>query len=327
LAGREAPEPVVSPELSSLLIHQRAVRVLQSLPGQEVAVVASCEEAGLLALGAPGSGEAGSACLGPRCLLVLLPEGEPEPREHARVHPGEHVGLILRRIRSAGEQQTAAVLAHTGIVAGGERLGSDPLREREQGCKAKASVAADARVRSLATRVAPDEWADHGPAKALAEIEGRVRKAQPVASLARREHGFRGAAGAFRARAGRIGPEPEGDAHRFPAGPDRAQQCNRAVHAAAHRDGHALLVDRSAQRGTESVVERIGRERLTRNRRRFEQRAAGRLRAEVRDPRALARRVGDTGAGELEAHPRHIRSARRVPDQLCHGNRRTPPRR
>ena len=62
----------------------------------------------------------------------MLAEREPEAGQHARVHAGEHVRLVLVRIRSAGEEEAVAVLGDTGVMARGQPGGSDSLREGEQ---------------------------------------------------------------------------------------------------------------------------------------------------------------------------------------------------
>src|SRR5688500_3315656 len=98
------------------------------------------------------------------------------------------------------------------VVARGEPGGPGTAREGEQLGEAEAAVAADARVRRLAARVAADERRDDRPPELVSQVEGDVRQAERVAGLARREHGLRRAAGTFDVRARGVDPEPEGDA-------------------------------------------------------------------------------------------------------------------
>ena len=145
---------------------------------QEVTVVAAPEKTGLLALRTPRGCESGAAGLGPRLLLGLLAQREPNPVEQARVEAGEHVGLVLLRIVAASQQAPAAVLDDPCVVPGREAQGSGTLREREELREAKAAVAANARIRSLAAGVAAHERRHDGPAKPLAQIERHVRETE-----------------------------------------------------------------------------------------------------------------------------------------------------
>ena len=124
-----------------------------------------------------------------------------------------------------------------GVVA--RREAGAPARrgEREQLGEAEAAVAADARVRRLTLGVPGDERLNDRGAELLPQIERDVRKPEPVAGRARGDDGLGRAAGPLGVGAGRIEPEPERD-------PDRVLACaekrDRAVHAAAHRNGDAL---------------------------------------------------------------------------------------
>src|SRR5215213_2286293 len=112
-------------------------------------VVVPCEEAGLLALGATGRRQPGGRRFGARLRLRLRPEREPHAPEEARVEPGEHVALILLRVRRACEQKAPLAVDDLRVVARREAPRADAAREREQLGEAEAAVAADARVRRL----------------------------------------------------------------------------------------------------------------------------------------------------------------------------------
>src|SRR5213078_3414493 len=108
--------------------------------------------------------------------------------------PREHVRLVLLRIGRARQQTAATVLGDTRVVPGGEPRRACALRERDQFREPEAAVAPDAGVRRLATLVAADERPDDGAAELLAQVERDVRQAEPVAGLARGDHGRRRAA-------------------------------------------------------------------------------------------------------------------------------------
>ena len=80
----------------------------------------------------------------------------------------EHVALILVRIDTAREQQPAVALDDPRVVTGREARGTHAAREREQLGEAEASVAADARVRRLTSRVPTHERCDDGAAERIA---------------------------------------------------------------------------------------------------------------------------------------------------------------
>ena len=142
-------------------------------------------------------------------------------------------------------------------MAGREPRGAGALGEREQLGEAEAAVAADARVRRLAARVAADERRDDGAAELLAEVERDVRQAELVAGRAGGEHRLGRAARALGVGPLRIEPEPQRDADRLRA---RAEERDRAVDAAAHRDRDALRVGLGAEHLPERVRERVDRE-------------------------------------------------------------------
>ena len=164
---------------------------------EEGAVVAAGEEARLLALAPGGRCEPGGGRLGARLGLRQLAERELDPVEEARVERREHVGLVLLRVGRACEESAAAVLDDPRVVAGPEPRRPGAAREREQLGEAEAAVAAAARVRRLAARVAPDERIDDRAAELLAQIERHVREPARVTRLARRDHRLGRAAGAL----------------------------------------------------------------------------------------------------------------------------------
>src|SRR5438477_1872664 len=174
LAGREAPEAVMSTELTSLLVDDLALGLLDAVPPDEVAVVAPAEKARFLALATPGDSEPGARGLGSGLVLRLLAEWEPDPVEDPRLEAGEHVGLVLLGVAGARQQPSATVLDDPRVVPGRKARSAGPLGEGEQLRETKAAVAADTWIRRLAVCVATNERSHDSPAKLVAQVERHV---------------------------------------------------------------------------------------------------------------------------------------------------------
>src|SRR5262249_6920296 len=271
LAGSEAPEAGVASQLSALLVDDRPGGGAEAVALEERAIVAACEEARLLALGAGRHGEPRTPGLRARLLLRLLAEREPETLEQARVEAGQHVRLVLTRIGRAGEQEAPVAVHDPAVVACREPMGARPPDELEQLGEAEAAVAADARVRRLAPCVAADERPDHRAPELLAQIERDVRNAERVAGRPRGKDRLGRAAGALGVRPLRVAPEPQRHAGRVPG---LAQKRDRAVDAAAHRDRDATRLRRGAEDRPDRVRKRVERELVTADGGGLEQRQA-----------------------------------------------------
>src|SRR3954469_9111593 len=194
-------------ELDAGLGHDGAVTRVDAASLQERAVVVARQEAGLLALAAPGDGEPGALCLGPRLGLRLLAEREDDALELGRIEPGEHVRLVLAGIGGTCEQLPPAVLDDPGVVPCCKGFGAGAARESEQAAEAERAVAAHARVRRLTARVPAHERIDHGTAKVLTQVQGYVRNAERMARLPRGDHGLGRAARTL--GVGPVGIEPQ----------------------------------------------------------------------------------------------------------------------
>ena len=246
------------------------------------------------------------------CSLALAPERERDPVEQRRIDSREHVGLVLGRIAAAGDQPQAVPLHDPGVVAGPEHVATGPLGEGDEGVEAKLPVAAHARVRRQAPRVAVDERRHDRGAERLAEIERDVRQPEPVAGLAGGDHRVGGAAGALGARAGRVEPEAQRDTDRIRR---RAQERDCAVDAAAHRHRDPPGLARRSERRRNRVRERIRCERLTWHGGGLEQRQPLKWASEPR-------RIGfdDPIAVDDQTHERIRVAAGGVSDQLLRGH-------
>src|SRR5579862_2547750 len=313
LARRVSPCSVVRTEAAARLVDDGAARRLETVAGEKRAVVVAGEKARLLALGAPGYGEAGTFRLRARRLLVLVAEREDDAIEMHGVELREHVGLILGA-RCAREQRAAPMLHRARVVPGGEAVAPGAVGELEQLPEAEAAVAVDARVRRLAARVATYEVADDLVAEGLAQIEGDVRQAEAVARLARGDDRLGRAARALCVAAGGI--EPQAERHADGVG-ERTEERDGAVHAAAHRHGGAAWLRVRAEDPADGVRECVGDERLAWN--------GGRL--EQREPRELRPvRVDDAVAVDDEANARPLPVAGGVSVDVDHGRGGPGPR-
>jgi hypothetical protein len=250
----------VPADLAALLVHDGSFLGAQTVPLEERPVVVAGQEAGLLALGARGDGEARARGLRPGRLLALVAEGEPETLQVPWVERREHVRLVLLRIGRPGEQEASVPLDDPCVMSRRELRRARPAGEGEQLVEAEVTVAADAGIRCLTARVAVHEGLHDGVAELLAQVERHVRQTQPVAGLAGRDDGGRRAARALGVGSLRIEPQAERDPDRLRACPEER---DGAVDAAAHRDRHPLGVGRRAEDAAQRRRERVHGERLT----------------------------------------------------------------
>ena len=187
---------------------------LHAAPLEERAVVVAAEEARLLALRPPRRRQPRPRGLGPRLVLRLLSEREPDPLEQGRVEPREHVRLVLVRVGRPRQQQPALVLHRTSVVPRREPDGAGAPCEREQLVEPERAVAPGARIRRLAALVAADERIDDRPPELVAQVERHVRKTEAVACLPGRSNGVGRAAGALGVAAPRDRPTGAGSRRR-----------------------------------------------------------------------------------------------------------------
>ena len=161
---------------------------------------------------------------------------------------------------SAGER-ALGIARDAGVVTGREPGGAERVRELEHRVEAHLTVAANARVRGQAGRVAVEELVDNAGAKALAQVERQVREPHVVGQPAGAEHGLRRAAALVPIRGG-VGPQLERDGDHLVARVERELRGGRAVDPAAHRDerpprARAQLRNARLGDGPESAVKSV----------------------------------------------------------------------
>ncbi len=246
-------------ELHPVDVDDRPGLRAEPLALEKRAVVVAGEEAGLLALAAPGDGKAGRGCLVAGAPLPLAAEREGDAVEQRRIDGRQHVGLILGGVAAAGDQPKAAPLDDPRVVARPENVAAGTLREVDEGVEPEAPVAAHAGIRGQALRVALDERLDDARPERVAQIEGDMGKPEPMAGLAGGDHRIGRAAGSLGARAGRVEPQAERDADRVRSG---AQERDCAVDAAAHRNRDPAWTAGGREDRCNRVGERVGGESL-----------------------------------------------------------------
>ena len=299
-----------------------AVRRLEPVAGEEVAVVAAGQEACLLALTTLGCSQAGASGLLARLLLALFAEREPEAGEPPGIEAGEHVRLILGVVGRAREQEHAVPLDDSRVMAGSELGRADPTRKSHKLCEPEAAVAAYARVRCLASSVTPDERCYDRATELVPEVEREVREVKTMARIASRGDGRRRAAHSLGVGAAGIRPEPERDAdglEAFVAGP---QERNCAVDTAAHGDGNTPLAGGCDRSRSEGVVQGLGSEPRRRHGCGFEHRKPPHGSAELRDSFAFTACIDDSRGCERQTNPGEIGVRGCMPDQFNHGAHR-----
>ena len=269
------------------------------MAGQERRLAGAGEEAEVLRLGLVGDGQPGLArrARAPRG-LVSSPSGKRSRASVAGATRGEHVRLVLGRV--GGARAAARRRVTPRVVAGGEVGRAEAVGELEHRVEPHVAVAAHARVRRLARRVAGQERLDDAGAELRAQVEREVRQAHPVRDRAREPDRVRRAA----RRLGvvlRVGPQLERDrdrlaparrrAARRPRSPPRRSSpraCGPAAGRRAPRRAHAAPSARCSASAARSAAWSLPAT-ARRARRRSRARRPGPRRARAR-PRSASRR-------------------------------------
>ena len=204
------------------------------MAGEEAGLAGAGEEAEVLRVGARGDRQLGLGGDRPHLGLGQLGQREAHARDRRGRQRGEHVGLVLGRIGGGAQQ---AVVGHPRVVAGGERRRAPSASASvEHRVQAHVAVAADARVRGLPRRVAGQERLDDARAELRPQVEREVREAHAVRDRrASRTASARAAGGGGVV----LVVAPELQRHRDGVLADE-QRGHGGVHAAAHRDEHAV---------------------------------------------------------------------------------------
>jgi len=198
--------------------------------------------------------------------------------------------------------------------------GADAARKGQKLCKPEAAVAAHARVRRLASSVAPDERRYDRAAELLTEIEREVREAKTMARITGRGDGGGRAAHPLGVGAAGVRPEAERDADGLEAFVAGTEECNCTVDPAAHRDGNTPLADGCDRGRSQGVMQGLGSQSRGRHRGCFEHWEPPDSPAEFLDPVALAGGVLHAAGTQGQSHPGQVGPEGRVPDHVHAAN-------
>ena len=122
--------------------------------------------------------------------LPWPPSGKATRSSSAGIDGRQHVGLILGRVVAAGDQPQPVALDDPRVVPRPEHIGAGALGEVDERVEPKTSVAAHARVRGQALRVALDERPHDRGAELLTQVERDVRQTEPMTRLAGSDDGI-----------------------------------------------------------------------------------------------------------------------------------------
>ena len=128
--NRQTPScrPTTAPDSSTIGPGDR----FDAVPLEEGAIVPTGEEAGLLALRPTRDVQPGAAASARTSSFVGVAERERDPVEELRVDGGEHVRLVLPRIRGARDEPQAVALDDSRVVPRPEHVGAGTLGERRR---------------------------------------------------------------------------------------------------------------------------------------------------------------------------------------------------
>ena len=202
--------------------------------------------------------------------FALAAEREGDAVEQSRVDGREHVRLVLGRVVAARDQPQPVALDDPRVVARPEHVGTGAARELDERVEAEAAVAAHARVRRQALRVALDERLHDGGAELLAEVERDVRQAERDGT-SRGPRSRRRASSRRARRSGRPGSSQSRSVTPIAFGAARRSATALSTPpliATAMRPGRGA----AREHGRDRVRERVGGERLAGHRGCLEQR-------------------------------------------------------
>ena len=181
------------------------------------------DEADILAVRLGRRAQAEPAGLRPHLGLGHLPHREEGAGQLVLTEHGQHVGLVLQRVRAPAQPEASLRRGHTpGMVAGGHRVEAQGAGPLQQPVELEVPVALDAGVGRPALGMALDVRIDHPLLEFGSEIEDVVDKAQLLSHPPSILHvGHRTAAGIGRATPqfqrrphDAVAPEPLGEQRR-----------------------------------------------------------------------------------------------------------------
>src|SRR6218665_3105199 len=137
---------------------------------------------------APGLGEPPSGHPNPPAAAGELPAlglgvatgRKADPAQRVCRDASQHVALVLARIDRRADHRAVVVLLDPRVVAGRQPRRPEPLGELDHRIEADETVAAHARVRRGAARIAGEEVVDDVAAETVAQVECEVWDTHPL---------------------------------------------------------------------------------------------------------------------------------------------------
>ncbi len=234
LADGEAVGAVVAAHHGAAGVHDAAGRLTQR-GGQEGTRVTVGDEADVVAVGLGGHGQAARRRLRPHLRLGGVTQREQRPAQLLTGEHGEHVGLVLGRVRAAVQ----AAVRQPRVVPGADRVEAEGHRPVQHRRELDLLVAPQARVGRAPLCVLGHEIGHHVLVEPLRHVPHVERDPDHV-------RGAPGVPGVLqRAAAPRPGPvrlrvqrQREMDAGHLVTGVRRPRRGHRGVHPARHGRQH-----------------------------------------------------------------------------------------
>ncbi len=212
--------------------------------GDERGVIAARDEADVLAVGLCRHRQIEAPRQRARLVLGHATQREVQEGElHARRRE-EEIALVAAIIGSAMQLRPACAVDAAHVMPGGERVGAEIARRRQQVAELHRLVAAHAGDRRLAARVGIGEIVDHVAAEAALVVEHVMRDAQPLGDARGVMDVLPGAACALLRQGRAVVVELQRDADDVEPLLDQQRRGHRAVDAAGHGDDDAAVARR-----------------------------------------------------------------------------------
>lgn len=266
LAGRERSHAVMLAHDAAIFKQDLTCHTVRTRSREKVAVVAATQETDLLTAGDLRLHQSKLSRLRANLALVIGSQREPVAGKNRRINSREHVGLILRLIHTAHRQRHATAHLAAHVMAGRNQRKPQHISCLHQLFETEMTIAANARVGSLASLVRVHEVLDDHLVKTGTHVQAEMRLAHRVAAVTRSTNAIWRAARTIRIRPLRVDPQAKRAAGNVAiSSRNGAMQAHRAIHAAAHRHQDGIIAQGGMHSGAscgndlraERVMQRI----------------------------------------------------------------------
>ncbi len=209
--------------------------------GDECRVIAGRHEADVLAVGLRRHRQIEAPRQRARLVLGHAAQREAQEGELRARRREEEIALVATLVRGAVQLRPAGAVDAAHVMPGGERVGAEIARGRQQVAELDRLIAAHAGDRRLAARVGVGEVVDHVAAEAALVVEHVMRYAQPLGDARGVVDVPAGAACALLRQGRAMVVELQRDADHVAPLLHQQRRRHRAVDAAGHGDDDAAL--------------------------------------------------------------------------------------